>query len=212
MGAIAVAMSLLVVLLTAARLNTRRLVALAVFVGLGLLSLTLVPGSSWERIFTIRKEVISGTLNSRTAIWAGAVKSFEVKPFAGVGAGAFADAVDPLLYYPEAGGKYVAHNTFISVLTEVGVIGFLLFAGILGALMIAISDLEALPRRVWSLTFLIWTVGVCTLSWEQRKPTWILFALALQHWNGIRRVNWRSVRRAPQLTPLFRLHPTKPIY
>jgi O-antigen ligase len=190
MGAIAVATGLLVVLLTARQLNTRRVASLAVFLCLALLSLTVVPGSSWQRIFTIRKEVTSGNLNSRTAIWVGAMKAFQGKPFAGVGAGAFPDAVDPLLYYPEAGSKYVAHNTFISVVTELGVIGFLLFVGVLGAVAIVISNLDVLSRRVWSLTFLIWTIGVCTLTWEQRKPTWILFALVLQHWNGIGAVRW----------------------
>ncbi len=180
-GAVAMLCSFSILPLTVGRLNGTRRAALLVLAVLAGFSLTFVPGYLWERLGTTMGEVAQGTLHGRTAIWAGGLRSFSMHPFLGVGAGAFAQGVDPLLFYPVAGYGYVAHNTFVSVLVELGAVGVLIFLALLGSVAIAAMELDCISRRAWLVTLFVWVVGVSTLSWEHRKPTWILFALVLQH-------------------------------
>jgi hypothetical protein len=37
-------------------------------------------------------------------------------------------------------------------------------------------------RALWLTSLLVWVVGVSTLTWEHRKPTWLLFALIMAGW------------------------------
>ena len=73
--------------------------------------------------------------------------------------------------------ELVAHNTFISVLVEEGLIGFVLFVLILAGLWQGASTLRTPEKRLWMIVLLVWTVGVMELTWEYRKPTWLLFGL-----------------------------------
>ena len=181
MGAVVVVLALAVIPLTVRQISIKRLVVLFILVGIaGAVVAVIVPASSWQRIFTIQSEVSTGTLNGRTALWAGGVEAFTHRPWIGAGAGAFADATDPFLSYPEAGHQYVAHNTYLSILTELGIVGFVLFVGILGKALGSVSRMDPLQRRVWLLNLLVWAVGVATLTFEQRKPTWVLLSLLIQ--------------------------------
>lgn len=181
MGALVMMLALSIVLVTLKNLSGARRVALAAiaaFVIVGAIS--LIPSSSWKRLSTIGTEVKTGTLNSRTEIWAGGWSALESKPFAGVGAGAFADAVEPIISYFDMGHAFVAHNTFLSVLVELGTFGFILFLLLLATLAATVLKMEPLLRKTYVVTFLVWGVGVTTLTWEHRKPTWVLFTLILQ--------------------------------
>jgi O-antigen ligase len=98
-----------------------------------------------------------------------------------VGAGAFQDAVEPLLSYYDDQHAYVAHNTFLSVLTELGIIGISLFLAVLACVLAAAFQITPrLERETWLIALGVWAVGVFTLTWENRKTTWIIFALILQ--------------------------------
>jgi O-antigen ligase len=148
-------------------------------------ALYLVPESSWARIATIGQEVRTGTLNERTTIWKAGFEAFRTHPLQGVGVNAFAPTVQRSLGTPEQIRKaaaneiveYVAHNTFISVLVEEGLVGFTLFVLILGGLWWGMTKLDRPERNLWFVLLLVWTVGVMELTWEYRKPTWILFGL-----------------------------------
>jgi len=153
----------------------RRLIAvglLAVVAG----AVAVIPAASWKRLSTIGAEVSSGSFNSRSLIWSSGFEEFKKRPLAGVGAGAYPRAVEPVMGWP-AGWRVVAHNTFFSVLVETGIVGFALFATVLGMLVAAVKRMAALDRLLWSVMLAVWAVGVGTLSWEIRKPTWLLFAL-----------------------------------
>ena len=183
MGIIASVVALLIVPFTIAYLSARGRIALILaFVLSIMVCLSVVPQSSWKRLATISTEVSTGTLNGRKDIWRAGSEVFTSAPWTGIGAGAFKDVAAPLLSnYYESNRLQVAHNTYISVLTELGVVGMLLFLGVLGAV---IQSLLRLPpgvlRKACLLTIIVWAVGVSTLTWEHRKPTWIIFALLLQ--------------------------------
>jgi O-antigen ligase len=73
----------------------------------------------------------------------------------------------------------VAHNSFISVLVEVGLVGFVIFGIIL---MIAFFTAWKLPRWdsfFWLTVLMVWTIGASTLTWEFRKTTWLFLSLII---------------------------------
>ena len=131
-----------------------------------------VPETSWTRISTISAQVDSGDLNQRTAIWAAGLKEFATHPVLGVGEGAYLQVSDRQL-----GEGFVAHNTFVSVLVELGIVGFLLFAAILQRTVRAVLNLEGSDRLMWAAIGATWFIGVLAATWETQKATWLLLAL-----------------------------------
>jgi len=143
-------------------------------------AITLVPATSWKRLATAATEVREGTLNSRTVIWKAGLNEFQHMPFGGVGAGAYPETTAKVIGRP-LGFVGVAHNSFISVMVETGVIGFALFAVVLGMLFRLAVRMPRVTRAFWLTLLCVWTVGVCSLTWEYRKPTWLLFGLLAAH-------------------------------
>jgi O-antigen ligase len=177
-GLLASLVAVTIVPLTFARLTRLQKIAniltVAVLVCSGLF---FVPSTSWERLSTIPKELTQGTLNARRLVWEAGREVFRVHPFQGVGAGAFRESVSRSLGVP-----MVAHNTFLSVLVEEGVIGFGLFCALMGVLGVSACQMPPLARRLWIVTLGVWVVGVCGASWEMQKPTWLFFALLIGQW------------------------------
>lgn len=137
-------------------------------------AVAVLPESTWQRIGTIQSEVANGTLTKRTYIWAAGLDVFRDHPMLGVGAGAFGPSV-----YSRLDIAYVAHNSYLSVLVELGVIGAVLFGSTLVMLCQLIGRLPKLERRTWLILMFTWSVAVSSLSWEHRKPTWFLFGLLI---------------------------------
>jgi O-antigen ligase len=157
---------------------------------LGLLALlilgpiSLAPPAARERLATLPTEVTRGTLHGRTQIWKAGLRAFKGAPIAGVGAGAYPEAVRPWLGTPTVRGHvYTAHNTFLSVLVETGAVGFLIFASLLASLLVFLWMMHSAERALWLTSLLVWVAGVSTLTWENRKPTWLLFALLMAAWS-----------------------------
>jgi O-antigen ligase len=176
---------------------TRRKQKLLLVTGLIAAALGLaavVPASSWQRLATIGSEVQSGSLNDRGTIWRAGFEVYRENWFGGVGSGAYPRSVEPALGWP-SDWLIVAHNTFLSVLVETGIVGFLLFAAFLALLVRAIWRMQGVSRMVWAVTAMVWFVGVNTLTWEIRKPTWLIFALVLTEERFVR------ARTLPRLRP-----------
>jgi O-antigen ligase len=143
----------------------------------------LAPKESRQRIATTATEITRGTLHKRTQIWKAGVLAFRHRPVLGAGAGAYPDAVEPLIGVPPVPGhEYVAHNTFLSVLVETGLAGFALYANFLLAMALFVWVLPGTERALWSTALLVWVLGASTLTWEHRKPTWLLPALISAQW------------------------------
>jgi O-antigen ligase len=156
-------------------------VALAVSLGLGIV--WLAPEASRDRLSTLPGELSGGTFHNRTRIWKAGLKVFRHRPVAGVGAGAYPQAVFPLLGRPAlAGHEYVAHNTFLSVMVECGAIGLAIYGLMLGVLAVFVWVMPPIEGALWATMLAVWTTGVFTLSWEHRKPGWLLFALIMTAW------------------------------
>lgn len=150
---------------------------------LGAGAVSLAPKESRQRIATIGEEVSRGTLHKRTTIWKAGMQAWRSRKLQGTGAGAYPDAVRPLIGIPPIPGhEYVAHNTLLSVLVETGVAGLSLFGGFLAILALYVVVMQGKDQALWGTVLLVWSIGAFTLTWEHRKAGWILFALLITAW------------------------------
>ncbi len=181
---LATVVALAIVPLTQARLGGRQRVALLLTVILLIGGIIFfVPETSWERLATMPGEFERGTFTGRTIIWKAGWEIFRAHPFVGIGANSFRVIVSRELAEPirmgEADPAPPAHNTFLSVLVEQGVLGFAVFCGMLGALALSLRGMPPFPQRLWIVSLAVWIVGVSSLTWEMRKPTWFFFGLLM---------------------------------
>jgi len=187
---LATVVALTIVPLTQARLGGRQKVALLLTVILLIAGiLYFVPETSWERLATVPTEFEQGTFTGRTIIWKAGWEIFRAHPFFGIGANAFRVIVSRELAEPirmgDADPAPPAHNTFLSVLVEQGVLGFAVFCGMLGALAVSLKGMPPFPQRLWIVSLAVWVVGVSSLTWEMRKPTWFFFGLLMAQCGSI---------------------------
>jgi O-antigen ligase len=167
-------------------------------------ALFFVPSTSWERLSTTPNEFAQGTLTGRTVIWKAGWELFRSHPFVGIGANAFRVLVSRVLAEPIRAGNDIlppappAHNTFLSVLVEQGVIGFTFFCALLGVLALSVRALPPFPQKLWIVCLGVWVVGVSSLTWEMRKPTWFFFGLLMAQCGSIARRR-QTRRHAPSL-------------
>jgi O-antigen ligase len=183
---LATLVALAIVPLTQARLTGGQRIALLLTVSFFVCgALLFVPATSWERLSKTPGEFTQGTLTGRTIIWKAGWEIFRAHPFLGVGANAFRVMVSRVLAEPIRLDDLTmppappAHNTFLSVLVEQGVIGFTLFCALLAVLGLSLRALPPFPQRMWIVCMAVWVVGVSSLTWEIQKSTWFFFGLLM---------------------------------
>ncbi len=128
------------------------------------------PLRSFQRFSTTYDEITTGDLNRRTPNWRQGFASFAEHPLAGVGSNMYRSVNNR--------GK-VAHNSFISVLVEVGLIGIILFGTIVTIAVVKAMGQPKLDSRFWLCVLLVWGIGASTLTWEYRKSTWLFLSLVV---------------------------------
>ncbi|MBA3412237.1 MAG: O-antigen ligase family protein [Actinobacteria bacterium] len=157
--------------------------------------------------------------SGRIDLWRAAWRGFLENPFFGLGAGNFqARALDLLQTTPGvdirrnyATAGRVVHNSYLEVLTELGIIGFALFLAVLGLtawrMVVIYRRAEAfgdlfVERSViaLALAFVAIAVGGLFLSLEYGRLFWLVIGLvlALDH-----------LSRQKPLTPAARLGPAR---
>jgi O-antigen ligase len=158
--------------LTRLRLSTR----IAITILLISVSLILLPNvqslRSFQRFSTIGAEITQGSLNERTINWREGLESFKEHPILGVGSNMYRSV--------NSFGK-VAHNSFISVLVELGLVGLVLFLIILAITFLQAWQLPLWDSIFWLTVLLVWAIGASTLSWEYRKSTWLFLTFLLSY-------------------------------
>lgn len=128
------------------------------------------PLRSFQRFSTTATELTEGDLNNRTNNWAEGLESFVAHPVIGVGSNMYRSV--------NSWGK-LAHNSYLSVLVELGLVGFALFV-----FMLAIAFSEALRQPKWDALFWLavlgtWAICAFTLTYEYRKATWLFLSLCV---------------------------------
>src|SRR5262249_16368546 len=134
------------------------------------------PTETWQRLFLLGTEFTSGTMSHRTEIWRASLELFRQHPLLGIGANAHAALVVEIL-----GRPLVAHNTFLSVLTELGIIGELLLIILLVVIVRCMLQMPRPERVLWMLILVAWCIGSSSATTEYLKITWFLFSLLAAH-------------------------------
>ncbi len=143
-----------------------------------------VPPDTWQRMLNLGRDMMQGTMTHRTQIWAASTELFRQHPLFGVGSTAHPAAVVKIVARP-----LVAHNTFLSVLVELGVIGALIFVGLISALFLTARRMHGVKKTLWTLILVGWCIGANGGTWEYRKATWFLFGMVAAHSYVQRRQN-----------------------
>ena len=200
-GLVATAVALVALPLTFRRFpRWQKVIAMFACLGAAVSGALLVPPETWRRFFQLGTEISEGTMTHRTQIWAASVEVFRSHAFLGVGSSAHPAAVVSII-----GRPLVAHNTYLSVLVELGVPGELLLIGLLGAAFFCAWRMRGLERTLWAVSLVTWCIGVCGGTWEYRKLSWFLLSTLVAHAYAQRHAYTRStVRRihpAPFSTP-----------
>jgi O-antigen ligase len=191
-GLLAAAAGGLIIPLTMFKLGRRERIAaiLVSVVGIGV-TLKATPEGVWNRLATLEdvtEDVPSSEMegvNIRTVVWRQGLQEFtsdaQVASI-GVGAGAYRTGVDAIY-----GDELVAHNVFISILVEQGIVGMVLFLIILGMLFSTLKYLPRVEKYVWIFVLLSWSVGVMFVTWEHTKNTWFILGLLAARSASVRR-------------------------
>lgn len=173
-GMLASMVALLIVPLTMTKLTPGRFAAGIVLLGIsGALAVAYVPETIVQRLATTGTEVQELDLGGRFRIWVAGVNAFARKPVIGYGTDGFQAAVRPW------GAGQVAHNSYLSVLVEQGMVGFLLYATMFVAVFLAVLDLPPLERRFALVLLATLGIAMLPLTWEDRKSVWFILAALL---------------------------------
>jgi O-antigen ligase len=156
---------------------------------------TIAPDTATDRL-ELLTEGQSRTNEGRASIWEIGWRMFEENPARGVGGGQFQTAsihyllepgsiarTDQVVDYPAA-----AHNTYLGVLAELGIVGGIGFAAIIGFSLWCAGRAIRLARRIGdqqiealavgtTLALVAMLVGSFFLSNEYSKQLWLLMAL-----------------------------------
>ena len=172
-GMLTMIVALLVIPMTLS-LSPGRLAAAVAMLGLsGTLAVTYVPQQVVERLGTTSTAVEDASLGGRLTLWQAGLRAFAREPIWGHGVGAFVPAV-----LPELGpNAKVAHNSFISVAVEEGLIGLVLFITMLLSVFLALRRLPRLERRFGMVLFATLMIAMSPLTWEDNKVLWLILAI-----------------------------------
>jgi len=151
------------------RFNIGRFILISIFLGVSIMIIRVIlPAGIIERLATTSTSISSADFGGRVNLWKEAITLFIGHPLVGSGAG---------ILFTTIGSE--AHQTFLSILAETGLIGFLLFTCILA---IVVNQAAGLPKGysgLWFSVFFIWVIGVLSLTWEAMKPTWLFMSFVI---------------------------------
>jgi len=189
--------ALLIVPLTLTKLSPGRMVgALLLLIVCGTLAAVYVPQTSLARYSTISSEVEEGRFGGRGEVWLAGLRAFADQPLVGHGSATFKGVVEPYL-----GRAIVAHNTYLQILVEQGILGFVPWFMMFVAVFFQVRRLPPLERRFGLILMATLGIGLLPLSWDDRKPVWFILAILAAFSESLRPVRMETAA-IPQRHPL----------
>jgi O-antigen ligase len=173
-GLVAATVALTVVPMCMTRLSPGRVVlALVLLAGSGTLAAVYVPEKIVERLATTSTEVEDMRLGGRTKFWIAGLNAWSQRPWLGYGTGGFVRAITPQM----GRNANVAHNSFISLLVEQGIIGLALYLCMIIATWRAVRRSPFMERRFGTVLLGTMITAMLPLTWEDQKSVWVVMAL-----------------------------------
>ncbi len=130
------------------------------------LLLAAAPSGYWNRMGTIFSS--SGTdydergVATRVEVWQRGLDLFLRNPVTGVGIGQFENAAGAL--YGRNGGWRAAHNSFIQIAVELGILGLVLFIGLLSTSIRSVRQTQRAASKEPALRDLQWIAGAIEIA------------------------------------------------
>jgi O-antigen ligase len=162
----------------------------AAAIAVTVLAIPSVGEPALERIMTVSQIQSEETWNGRWGNWEGALDVTAANPILGVGAGNYAEAAldysESVQAHSASEGELagVAHNMFLGVASQLGLVGLTLFLGLLFLVFktaVPIAQKSSLGTGMF-LGLIVATIAGVTLTWENEKIVYVLIGsvLALQ--------------------------------
>jgi O-antigen ligase len=160
------------------KLSPGRLAAVLVMLAVsGGLLVAYVPDTVMQRLGTtgesLQSSLQGGGMGGRLRFWIAGIHAFFYKPLMGYGVGSFVRAITP-----ELGSQaLVAHNSFISVLVEEGLVGLILYLTMFFSVLRAVLRFPSFERRFGLVLYATLGTAMLPLTWEDQKSAWFVMAI-----------------------------------
>jgi len=165
--------------------TSQRLAALATLAVAIVVLVVYAPRGPLARIETATTATQLGgegsALSGRWGIWVASSHAFLERPLTGSGLDAHRAAVSEDLDNVRTfkGIEKEAHNTYISVLVETGIVGFLIFVVMIVTVVKRIRSLTGWRAWYWATQVSVLAIGAMSLSLEESKSIWIFLSLCV---------------------------------
>lgn len=142
-------------------------------------ALSIIPDLTFQRIAETPQDIAEADLTGRVDIWRSGFRFLRDNEWAvvvGAGSGNYPTAVASYL-----GRARTAHNAYLNVLVENGIVGLSLFLALFAVALLPNLGGDRTFRSVAFVMTLSLAVGIVALSWEREKPLWFALALLTTH-------------------------------
>jgi O-antigen ligase len=172
-GMLATTVALLAIPLSMVRVTPGRLMmSITMLAAAGALAIAYTPETVIERLASTGTEVEGASFGGRGKLWRAGLAVFPENPVFGFGTGGYKSAITPKL----GPAAQVAHNSYLSVLVEQGIVGFTLYMLMFVAAFLSIMKLPTLERRLCLVILATLGLAMFPLTWEDRRPVWFVLA------------------------------------
>lgn len=139
--------------------------------------LVTVATNLLTRLLLTPVEVASGGFGGRAPIWRAGMDVIGRRPLLGHGSGTFVQAVEPL--FSEGEVPVAAHNAFVQLGVELGLVGIAIYTAVLVVVAVAIYRQRTRYRELWTCLFAILLVLILLEGIVANVVKYLVFTLVL---------------------------------
>jgi O-antigen ligase len=172
-GMLACLVALMIVPLTMTLSPGRLATTVCMLVLSGALAIAYVPDKIVQRLATTGTEVQDARFGGRFKLWVAGFRAFADKPVMGYGVSSFKQTITPQL----GSAAQVAHDSFLSVAVEEGLVGLVFYLWMLLAVFLSLLRLPRIERRFALVLFAVLVTALLPLTWEDQKDAWVVMAI-----------------------------------
>ena len=134
-----------------------------------------IPKELVDRVLSTWHNASTGNFNEREVIWQIGFEGFKDQPFIGRGVDSFTRMSN------NAHMDLEAHNTYISILVEYGIIGFSLYMSLVIGIIFAILKLRGVDRFFLLILMVQLLFAQLTTNLQDNTILWSFYALIMSH-------------------------------